>query len=93
MPSAPATGRSRAWLAATVLACALLGSTGAGAQSQRETERKLQQLRDELKTISADRRALEGKRGNAAQQLRQADEKVARTSRALSETESAMREQ
>ncbi|NIJ77649.1 septal ring factor EnvC (AmiA/AmiB activator) [Xanthomonas campestris] len=93
LPSAPATGRSRAWLAATVLACALLGSAGAGAQSQRETERKLQQLRDELKTISADRRALEGKRGNAAQQLRQADEKVAKTSRALSETESAMREQ
>ncbi|MBB5737580.1 septal ring factor EnvC (AmiA/AmiB activator) [Xanthomonas arboricola] len=93
LPSAPATGRSRAWLAATVLACALLGSAGAGAQSQREAERKLQQLRDELKTISADRRALEGKRGNAAQQLRQADEKVAKTSRALSETESAMREQ
>lgn len=93
LPSAPATSRSRAWLAATVLACTLLGSTGAGAQSQRETERKLQQLRDELKTISADRRELEGKRGNAAQQLRQADEKVARTSRALSETETAMREQ
>ncbi|NIK40869.1 septal ring factor EnvC (AmiA/AmiB activator) [Xanthomonas arboricola] len=93
LPLAPATGRPRAWLAVTVLACALLGSTGAGAQSQREAERKLQQLREELKTISADRRALEGKRGNAAQQLRQADEKVARTSRALSETESAMREQ
>lgn len=93
LPSAPATGRCRAWLAATVLACTLLGSTAAGAQSQRETERKLQQLRDELKTISADRRELEGKRGTAAQQLRQADEKVARTSRALSETETAMREQ
>ncbi|NJC49880.1 UNVERIFIED_ORG: septal ring factor EnvC (AmiA/AmiB activator) [Xanthomonas campestris] len=93
LPSAPATSRSRAWLAATVLACTLLGSTAAGAQSQRETERKLQQLREELKTISADRRELEGKRGNAAQQLRQADEKVARTSRALSETETAMREQ
>ncbi|TQU01017.1 peptidase M23, partial [Xanthomonas perforans] len=46
------------WLAAGVLACTLLGSVGASAQSQRETERKLQQLRDELKTISADRREL-----------------------------------
>lgn len=81
------------WLAAGVLACTLLGSVGASAQSQRETERKLQQLRDELKTISADRRELEGKRGTAAQQLRQADEKVAKTARALSETEAAMRAQ
>lgn len=55
-----ATGRGRMWLAAGVLACTLLGSVGASAQSQRETERKLQQLRDELKTISADRRELEG---------------------------------
>ncbi|QOY23762.1 peptidoglycan DD-metalloendopeptidase family protein [Xanthomonas citri] len=81
------------WLAVGVLACTLLGSMGASAQSQRETERKLQQLRDELKTISADRRELEGKRGTAAQQLRQADEKVAKTARALSETEAAMRAQ
>ncbi|WP_193588605.1 murein hydrolase activator EnvC family protein [Xanthomonas vasicola] len=92
-PLAPATGRGQMWLAACALACTLLGSVGASAQSQRETERKLQQLRDELKTISADRRELEGKRGTAAQQLRQADEKVARTARALSETEAAMRAQ
>ncbi|MGQ9448927.1 murein hydrolase activator EnvC family protein [Xanthomonas citri pv. bilvae] len=93
LPLAPAPGRGRMWLAVGVLACTLLGSMGASAQSQRETERKLQQLRDELKTISADRRELEGKRGTAAQQLRQADEKVARTARALSETEAAMRAQ
>ncbi len=86
-------GRGQMWLAACVLACTLLGSLGASAQSQRETERKLQQLRDELKTISADRRELEGKRGTAAQQLRQADEKVAKTARALNETEAAMRAQ
>ncbi|MCC8536113.1 murein hydrolase activator EnvC [Xanthomonas axonopodis pv. poinsettiicola] len=92
-PFALASGRGRACLAAAALACALLGSAGVAAQSQRETERKLQQLRDELKTISADRRELEGKRGTAAQQLRQADEKVARTARALSETEAAMQTQ
>ncbi|WP_372392521.1 murein hydrolase activator EnvC [Xanthomonas sp. NCPPB 3582] len=92
-PFALASGRGRACLAAAALACALLGSAGVAAQSQRETERKLQQLRDELKTISADRRELEGKRGTAAQQLRQADEKVARAARALSETEAAMQTQ
>ena len=74
-----------------MFACTLQAGTSAGAQSQREAERKLQQLRDELKTISADRRDLEGKRGTAAQQLRQADEKVAKTARALSETETALR--
>ena len=74
-----------------MFACTLLAGTSAGAQSQREAECKLQQLRDELKTISADRRDLEGKRGTAAQQLRQADEKVAKTARALSETETALR--
>ena len=74
-----------------MFACTLLAGTSAGAQSQREAERKLQQLRDELKTIRADRRDLEGKRGTAAQQLRQADEKVAKTARALSETETALR--
>ncbi|MEA9474181.1 peptidoglycan DD-metalloendopeptidase family protein [Xanthomonas campestris pv. campestris] len=78
-------------MAAAVFACTLLAGTSAGAQSQREAERKLQQLRDELKTISADRRDLEGKRGTAAQQLRHADEKVAKTARALSETETALR--
>nr|WP_323369922.1 peptidoglycan DD-metalloendopeptidase family protein [Xanthomonas campestris] len=78
-------------MAAAVFACTLLAGTSAGAQSQREAERKLQQLHDELKTISADRRDLEGKRGTAAQQLRQADEKVAKTARALSETETALR--
>ncbi|CAP49353.1 hypothetical protein XCCB100_0025 [Xanthomonas campestris pv. campestris] len=78
-------------MAVAVFACTLLAGTSAGAQSQREAERKLQQLRDELKTISADRRDLEGKRGTAAQQLRQADEKVAKTARALSETETALR--
>jgi len=90
---APATKCGRIWLAASVLACTLLASMGASAQSQRETERKLQQLRDELKTISADRHELESKRGTAAQQLRQADEKVAKTARALSETEAELRAQ
>jgi len=63
------------------------------AQSQRETERKLAQMRQELRDISQERRKLEGQRGEASRQLREADEKVARTSRNLSQTESALREQ
>ncbi|MEE7547547.1 peptidase M23, partial [Xanthomonas sp. Kuri4-1] len=73
------------------LASTLLGQ--AGAQSQREAERKLQQMRSELKSITQERRTLESKRGDASRKLREADEQVARSSRALSETEAALRRQ
>lgn len=63
------------------------------AQSQRETERKLQQMRQELRSIGQERRKLEGQRGEASRQLREADEKVARSARSLSQTEAALREQ
>ena len=36
------------------------------AQSARETEKKLGQVRSELKSIAAERRKLEGQRGDAA---------------------------
>ncbi|HDS1597641.1 MULTISPECIES: murein hydrolase activator EnvC family protein [Stenotrophomonas maltophilia group] len=80
--------------------CLLLGLTLAlalplpsGAQTTRETERKLQKLRTELKGVAQERRQIEGQRGQASQQLREADEKVARTGRALAQTEAALREQ
>ena len=65
----------------------------AAAQSQRETERKLQQMRSELRDIGKERRKLEDQRGEASRRLRDADEKVARTARSLSQTETALREQ
>ncbi len=61
------------------------------AQSQRETERKLERLRGELRQISQERRKLEGERGDASRRLRTADEQVGRTSRSLSETEAAIK--
>jgi len=63
---------------------------GAWAQNQRETERKLQKLRSELKDVAQERRQLDGQRGQASRQLRDADEKVARTGRQLAQTESAL---
>ncbi|MHC1655312.1 murein hydrolase activator EnvC family protein [Stenotrophomonas maltophilia] len=63
------------------------------AQNTRETERKLQKLRTELKGVAQERRQIEGQRGQASQQLREADEKVARSGKALAQTESALREQ
>ncbi|MBH1803928.1 peptidoglycan DD-metalloendopeptidase family protein [Stenotrophomonas maltophilia] len=75
------------------LALALALPLPGAAQTTRETERKLQKLRSELKGVAQERRQIEGQRGQASQQLREADEKVARTGRALAQTENALREQ
>lgn len=75
------------------LALALALPLPGAAQTTRETERKLQKLRNELKGVAQERRQIEGQRGQASQQLREADEKVARTGRALAQTEAALREQ
>jgi septal ring factor EnvC (AmiA/AmiB activator) len=91
----PTDGRGRSqWLTATLrallLAVAVLGASPLAAQSSREAERKLQKLRSELKGVAQERRNLEGQRGQASRQLREADEKVARTGRVLAQTETAL---
>ncbi|MGE8244972.1 murein hydrolase activator EnvC family protein [Stenotrophomonas maltophilia] len=91
----PTDGRGRSqWLTPTLrallLAVAVLGASPLAAQSSREAERKLQKLRSELKGVAQERRNLEGQRGQASRQLREADEKVARTGRVLAQTETAL---
>ncbi|WP_295519587.1 murein hydrolase activator EnvC [uncultured Stenotrophomonas sp.] len=76
---------------ALALAVPLPGS--AQTASTREAERKLQKLRTELKGVAQERRQIEGQRGQASRQLRDADEKVARSGRMLAQTETALREQ
>lgn len=84
-----------------VLACglmvlllpALVSPSSAWAQSSREAERKLQKLRSELKGVAQERRQLDSKRGQATVQLRELDEKVARSGRTLAQTEAALKEQ
>lgn len=63
----------------------------AQAQSTRETEKKLQRLRGELKNIAQERRKLEDARGEAARKLREADEQVGKSSRSLNDTEAALK--
>ncbi|ROP73361.1 septal ring factor EnvC (AmiA/AmiB activator) [Stenotrophomonas rhizophila] len=91
----PTDGRGRPqWLTpalrALLLAVAVLGASPLAAQSSKEAERKLQKLRSELKGVAQERRNLEGQRGQASRQLREADEKVARTGRVLAQTETAL---
>ncbi len=76
-----------------LLLAALLAAGAAPAQNSRETERKLERARSELKSIASERRKLEGQRGAASRELRQADEQVGNSSRTLRETESALARQ
>ena len=73
------------------LALAFCIAAPSSAQSQREAEKKLQNLRGELKDIAKERRTLEAARGEAARKLRDADEQVGKSSRSLSETEAALK--
>ena len=56
-------------------------------QNSRDAQRRLNAIRRELQDVAADRRRLEGQRGEASRSLRAADEKVAASSRALHDTE------
>lgn len=81
-------------LAHAALLCAALFVAGATqAQSSRETERKLERARNELKNIASERRKIEGQRGAATRELRQADEQVGQSSRVLRQTESELQRQ
>src|SRR5690606_35510130 len=77
---------ARAAIVAAVLACAM-AALPAIAQNSRETERKLENIKRELKSVAAERRRIEGERGAANRELRQADEKVGQSSRRLREIE------
>lgn len=81
----------RAFVLAVILAM-LAAPAGAAAQDsstkgRSETERKLENIKRELKQASTERRQIEGQRGDVTRQLRAADEKVGRSTRVLRDTE------
>ena len=78
----------RAWMAA--LACALVIAGGVCAQDAKDAEKRLQNVRGELREVAAQRRKLEGQRGDASRKLREADEQVGGTQRALQQTRAQM---
>lgn len=79
------------WSAGCLLVLALVAGPLLAQNNPRDAEKKLQQLRGELKGVSQERRQLEAQRGDAQQQLREADQKVARSGRAVAESEAAVR--
>ena len=80
--------------AALAFALGLLATLATGvvsAQSSREAEQRLQKIRSELKDVAAERRRLEGQRGDASRQLRAADEQVGQVGRAVRDTSAPWR--
>ena len=72
-------------------ACLLAFAGGVHAQDAKEAEKRLQNVRGELREVAAQRRKLEGQRGDASRKLREADEQVGGTQRALQQTRVQMR--
>jgi septal ring factor EnvC (AmiA/AmiB activator) len=76
---------------ALALSLALSVAAGhASSQNSKDTEQRLKQVRTELKSVAAERRKIEGQRGDASRKVRAADEEVGRVGRAVRDTERAL---
>ena len=76
-----------------VVAALLAVVLPAGAQSSRDTQRKLDRAKKELDDVAAERRRIEGQRGEAARKLRELDERVGTSTRALKQVEAELQRQ
>ena len=80
-------------LQVVAILCGMLLLAGVGsvpARDQGDAERRLQTVRKELKQVAAERRKLEGQRGEANRKLREADEQVGGVQRSLQRTQADM---
>jgi len=76
---------------ARILLLALAVASGlAPAQSQRDTERKLRELRGEIKQAAHEKTVIGDQRDDASQALKAADEQVNASARALARTQAAI---
>jgi septal ring factor EnvC (AmiA/AmiB activator) len=76
-----------------VVAALLAVALPAGAQSTSDTQRKLDRAKKELDDVAAERRRIEGQRGDAARKLRELDERVGTSTRALKQVEAELQRQ
>jgi len=76
-----------------VVAALLAVALPAGAQSTSDTQRKLDRAKKELDDVAAERRRIEGQRGEAARKLRELDERVGTSTRALKRVEAELHRQ
>jgi len=76
-----------------VVAALLAVALPAPAQTTRDTQRKLDRAKKELDDVAAERRRIEGQRGEAARNLRELDERVGASTRALNQAEAELQRQ
>jgi len=76
-----------------VVAALLAVALPAGAQSTSDTQRKLDRAKKELDDVATERRRIEGQRGEAARKLRELDERVGTSTRALKQVETELQRQ
>lgn len=88
----PMAGPRRALLVVAA-ALALAAAPTHAQDDQRAAEQRLATVKQELEKVAAERRRLEGARGEAARALREADERVAASTRALRQTASRIEQQ
>ncbi len=83
-----------AFALAALLVATLIGSVAAQQngreQNSREAQRRLEKIQRELSGVAAERRRLEGQRGDASRALRSMDERLAESSRALQQAETQL---
>lgn len=78
---------------ALLLAALAWPAVNAQAQTSRETQRKLDRSRKELRDVAAERRRIESQRGDATRRLRELDERVGASTRALRQAERDLQHQ
>lgn len=76
-----------------LLLAGLVITAPAVAQNTSETQRKLEQARKELNSVASERRKIEGARGDATRKLREVDERVGSSVRALRNAEAELKRQ
>ena len=79
-----------ALLALALVAAAAVPAQDSAPANSRDAEQRLQKVRTELKAVAAERRKLEGARGDASRKLREADEQVGGVQRALRQTQATL---
>lgn len=85
--------RGLAWATAMLVAALVAYPPAQAQQNSRDAERRLENVRKELRDVARERRRLEGQRGTAARELRQSDERVAASARELAVVEARIAEQ
>ena len=85
------------WRALALLGLLAIAANAASApnaaqrkRQEAETAQRLERLREQIRTLSAERRALDNERGSLAAALRKADDEVAALNRAVRKTEAAL---